>query len=101
MNLTLRRNLISRMGIAAFTMLAFMPVGVYAGSGSLVKGEHEATDRERDVFMGAEWIGTASDDIPLYPDYLSVFKIDFDIEVDAGGSAAILYGMKRPTSDEC
>ncbi len=38
MNLTLRRNLISRMGIEAFTMLAFMPVGVYAGSGSLVKG---------------------------------------------------------------
>lgn len=96
MNLTLRRNLISRMGIEAFTMLAFMPVGVYAGSGSLVKGEHEATDRERDVFMGAEWIGTASDDIPLYPDYLSVFKIDFDIEVDAGGSAAILYGMNDP-----
>ena len=49
-----------------------------------------------DVFGGAKWIGPSGSDLSFYPDYMPVFKIEFDINIKSGKSGAILYGLNDP-----
>lgn len=44
----------------------------------------------------AKWIGVPSDDLPLYPDYLPVFVLEYDVVLPAGTSASIVYGVDDP-----
>lgn len=48
------------------------------------------------VFGDAKWIGPAGDDLPVYADYLPVFKIDFTADIPAGGKASLIYGADDP-----
>lgn len=52
-----------------------------------------------DVFEGAKWIGPSGSDLSFYPDYMPVFKIEFDINIkniNSNKSGAILYGLNDP-----
>jgi len=48
------------------------------------------------TFDSAKWIGPSGEDIPFYPDYLPVFRIDFDIAVAADGRGSIVFGLNDP-----
>ncbi len=46
-----------------------------------------------EAWSGAEWIGSGNDDMPLYSQYLSVFKLLFSIQLDKNSSkASFLFG---------
>lgn len=45
---------------------------------------------------GARWIGAPADSLPLYSPYLSVFRIDCDVNVADGEKIALFYGMNDP-----
>ncbi len=46
-----------------------------------------------DAWSGAMWIGGGAEDMPLYSHYLSVFKLQYDIQLDKNSSkAAFLFG---------
>ena len=47
-------------------------------------------------FDGAEWISVESDSLPLYPDYLSGFRLGFRLDMTPGNSASILFGVDDP-----
>ncbi|MDE7345518.1 MAG: family 78 glycoside hydrolase catalytic domain [Muribaculaceae bacterium] len=49
-----------------------------------------------DPFEGAEWISVHPDSLPLYPDYLSVFRLGFNVDIQPGSPASILFGMDDP-----
>ena len=44
----------------------------------------------------ARWIGPAADDLPIYADYLPVFKIDCDFKLKKGAKASLVYGADDP-----
>ena len=44
----------------------------------------------------ARWIGPAGDDLPIYADYLPVFKIDCDVKLKKGDKASLVYGADDP-----
>lgn len=44
----------------------------------------------------AKWIGPAADDLPLYADYLPVFKIGCDFRLGEGRKASLVYGADDP-----
>ena len=48
------------------------------------------------IFDEAKWIGPAGHDLQSCPDYLPVFKIEFDIEISGDGSGSIVYGLNDP-----
>lgn len=45
---------------------------------------------------GAHWIGAPSYDLPVNPEFLPVFKIDFDISLDRNSHASLIYGADDP-----
>ncbi|WP_305951747.1 alpha-L-rhamnosidase [Emticicia oligotrophica] len=46
-----------------------------------------------DAWSGAMWIGGGAEDMPLYSHYLSVFKLQYDIQLDKNSNkAAFLFG---------
>lgn len=45
---------------------------------------------------GARWIGASSADLPIYPDDLAAFRIDFDYTVAPDGTVSLRYGMDDP-----
>ena len=45
---------------------------------------------------GADWITVHPDSIPVYPDYLSVFRLGFKLDMPEGESASLLFGMDDP-----
>ncbi len=46
-----------------------------------------------DAWSGANWIGGGAEDMPFYSHYLSVFKLQYDIQLDKNSSkAAFLFG---------
>lgn len=46
-----------------------------------------------DAWSGADWIGGSAEDMPLYSHYLSVFKLQYDIQLDKNSSkASFLFG---------
>lgn len=49
-----------------------------------------------EVFGDAEWIGPSGHDLPFYPDYLPVFKIECDVELPRNGSGSLVYGLNDP-----
>ncbi|MBD1365418.1 family 78 glycoside hydrolase catalytic domain [Mucilaginibacter sp. ZT4R22] len=52
-------------------------------------------DGQLSAWSGAKWIGGSDDDLPLYPQYLPVFRLSFSIQLDeASGSthAGFIYG---------
>lgn len=47
-----------------------------------------------DIDSSVKWIGGGEDDMTLYPHYLPVFGLDFDVTISPGSSrAAVLYGV--------
>lgn len=48
------------------------------------------------VFENAKWIGAPPEELPFDRDFLSVFVIDFDLNIADDGVAAILYGIDDP-----
>lgn len=49
-----------------------------------------------EVFKGARWIGSASDELPVYADNLSVFRLECDVKVKSGENVSLLFGMNDP-----
>lgn len=49
-----------------------------------------------EIFSDAKWIGPSSQDLPFYPAYLPVFKIECDFEISKEGSGSIVYGLNDP-----
>lgn len=49
-----------------------------------------------EIFSDAKWIGPSSQDLPFYPDYLPVFKIECDFEISKESSGSIVYGLNDP-----
>lgn len=47
-------------------------------------------------FEGAEWISVESGSLPMYPDYLSVFRLGFNLDMDPGNTASVLFGLDDP-----
>ena len=45
---------------------------------------------------GADWITVNSDSHPIYPDYLSVFRLGFRLDMPEGESASLLFGVDDP-----
>ena len=45
---------------------------------------------------GADWITVNSDSLPIYPDYLSVFRLGFRLDMPKGESASLLFGVDDP-----
>lgn len=45
---------------------------------------------------GAQWITVESESLPIYKDYLSVFRLGFRIDMPEGGKASVLFGMDDP-----
>lgn len=48
------------------------------------------------VFGSAKWIGVSGKDLPFCPDYLPVFRIECDVDIVAGGSGSVIYGLNDP-----
>lgn len=51
------------------------------------------------AWSGAKWIGGTADDLVLWADYLAVFKLNFDVQLDKSAKterAAFLYGGNDP-----
>lgn len=48
------------------------------------------------IFENAKWIGAPGDRLPFYPDYLPVFRIDFDVDMSRRDKASIVYGANDP-----
>ncbi|WP_420461147.1 family 78 glycoside hydrolase catalytic domain [Neolewinella sp.] len=49
------------------------------------------------AWNGARWIGGGPGDIPFYSDYLSVFRLFFDLRIEAGSvRAAFVFGANDP-----
>ena len=44
----------------------------------------------------ADWITVDSDSLPFYPDYLSVFRLGFRLDMPKGESASLLFGVDDP-----
>lgn len=49
-----------------------------------------------ETFEGAEWISVESDSLPMYPDYLSVFRLGFRLDMTPGNTASVLFGIDDP-----
>lgn len=47
-------------------------------------------------FEKAEWITVDSTKLPLYADYLPVFRLSFDINIKPGNRAAFIFGADDP-----
>lgn len=47
-------------------------------------------------FEGAEWISVHSGSLPLYPDYLSVFRLGFNLDMPSGSALSLLFGLDDP-----
>ena len=45
---------------------------------------------------GAEWITVNSDSLPIYKDYLSVFRLGFRLDCPEGSSASLIFGKDDP-----
>lgn len=76
--------------------LKAMVVGLIGSSYSSLFGGSNQSMFERNPFEGAEWISVHSDSLPVYPDYLSVFRLGFNIDMPEGESASILFGLDDP-----
>ncbi|MDE6291643.1 MAG: family 78 glycoside hydrolase catalytic domain, partial [Muribaculaceae bacterium] len=50
----------------------------------------------KEPFEGAEWITVHSEALPIYPDYLSVFRLGFRIDMPKGDCASLLFGVDDP-----
>ena len=48
------------------------------------------------VFEKAKWIGTDESHLPFNSNFLSVFVIEFDLDLNADGKAVFLYGIDDP-----
>ena len=49
-----------------------------------------------DPLEEADWITVDSDSLPVYPDYLSVFRLGFRLDMPKGESASLLFGVDDP-----
>ena len=49
-----------------------------------------------ETFEGAEWISVGSASLPVYPDYLSVFRLGFRLDMAPGNTASVLFGIDDP-----
>ena len=47
-----------------------------------------------DAWKGAEWIG--SNDLNFYTQYLSVYKFQYDVQIDKGTKASFVFGANDP-----
>lgn len=47
-------------------------------------------------FEGAEWVTVEADALPIYADYLSVFRLGFNLDLPKGSEASFLFGMDDP-----
>ena len=47
-------------------------------------------------FDGAEWISVHSDSLPVYPDYLSVFRLGFNLDSKPGDAVSVFFGLDDP-----
>ncbi|MTB50036.1 family 78 glycoside hydrolase catalytic domain [Lewinella sp. W8] len=51
----------------------------------------------KNAWNDAQWIGGGDDDIPLYSDYLSVFRLYFSLRIDESSTrAAFVFGANDP-----
>ena len=53
------------------------------------------TDKDATVWNGAQWIGGGIEDIPFYSHYLSVFKLAYQLQLDAASNstkASLVFG---------
>lgn len=61
-----------------------------------VMGMPKQTKSEQTPFEGAEWISIHSDSLPIYPEYLSVFQLGFNLDTPNRHGASILFGLDDP-----
>ncbi|MDE5882327.1 MAG: hypothetical protein K2H60_11405, partial [Muribaculaceae bacterium] len=47
-------------------------------------------------FVGAEWISVDSGSLPIYADYLPVFRLSFNLDLEPGNTASLLFGLDDP-----
>lgn len=47
-------------------------------------------------FVGAEWISVDSGSLPIYADYLPVFRLSFNLDLEPGNAASLLFGLDDP-----
>lgn len=79
--------------ICAFGLAALSAMSVVGvGSQNSIAGNPLV----QNPFEGAEWISVEADSMPIYPDYLSVFRIGFNIDQTAGDSSSFLFGIDDP-----
>ncbi|MDE6786267.1 MAG: alpha-L-rhamnosidase N-terminal domain-containing protein, partial [Muribaculaceae bacterium] len=79
--------------IYAFGWAVLSAVGVLGG---VAQNSYTGNSVAQNPFEGAEWISVEADSMPLYPDYLSVFRIGFNIDMTTGNSASFLFGIDDP-----
>ena len=68
-------------------------VGVFGG---VAQNSYAGNSVAQNPFEGAEWISVEADSMPIYPDYMSVFRIGFNLDMPAGNSASLLFGIDDP-----
>ncbi len=68
--------------IFAFLIVATQPFFMLGSSGN--------------HFDGADWISVHSDSLPFYSDYLSVFRLGFNIDMKEGDTASVIFGLDDP-----
>lgn len=59
-------------------------------------GESRTSVFDRTPFDGSEWVSIHSDSLPIYPDYLSVFRLGFNLDMTEEDSASIIFGLDDP-----
>ncbi|MDE7420741.1 MAG: family 78 glycoside hydrolase catalytic domain [Muribaculaceae bacterium] len=74
----------------AFGWGVLFAVGVFGG---MSQNSYAGNSVAQNPFEGAEWISVEADSMPIYPDYLSVFRIGFNLDMPAGNSASLLFGI--------
>ena len=49
-----------------------------------------------EIFKNAKWIGVPGNELPFNSNYISVFDIEFDLEISDNDSVSFLYGVNDP-----
>ena len=79
--------------ICAFGWVVLFAVGVIGG---VSQNSYAGNSVAQNPFESAQWISVEADSMPIYPDYLSVFRIGFNLDMPAGNNVSFLFGIDDP-----
>ncbi len=74
-------------------LAAMSAIGVIGG---VSLNSYAGNSVAQNPFESAQWISVEADSMPIYPDYLSVFRIGFNLDMPAGNNASFLFGIDDP-----